>query len=102
MFSCISRSNNLFFIFVHATEFHIQLFSRDDLYDFLIFVCLPHVQVHKIYSLIYQYKLEPNCETFRCMISLYVKMKDVSFIWFPFVLLCTLACLSFHFLLLFA
>ncbi|KAM1582839.1 hypothetical protein ACFX10_030524 [Malus domestica] len=32
--------------------------------------------VRKIYSLICQYKLEPNCETFRCMISLCVKMKD--------------------------
>lgn len=48
----------------------------------LIFVAiiylLSNVQVHQVRSMISRHNLEPDSETFRLMINLYVQMKDVS------------------------
>lgn len=56
----------------------IFLYVIDYVSLFWCLFCPPYFQVHQIYSVIGRHKLKPNSETFRSMINLCVKMKDVS------------------------
>lgn len=76
-------NSNIIFFVLHYWSSRFKLLCHWLCMSVLIWVWLPYIQVRQMYSMISRYKLKPNGETFRSMITLCVKMKDVSFYLVP-------------------